>query len=263
MRKWIKCILIFSIIIFLLLPIISMIIWSFFSSWKARDILPNNFTLDGFKYFFTSKDWYIGIKSVIFSMEVALISLILSIMAARFFITRNMKHKITLESIFYLPMLLPVISICLGNHKLFLKYFSSCDIAILLLHIYFSLPYAFKLVYSYYTVWGIEDELAARGLGASFWQAFKYINMPIYTQGYVSSFFMAFIVSYSQYFINMFIGNNNHVNFSMIMTPYVANSNRNISAVYTLMYILYSVIVMIITSCITKRYNNSKYIEKE
>ncbi len=53
----------------------------------------------------------------------------------------------------------------------------------------------------------------------------------------------------------MFIGNNNHVNFSMIMTPYVANSNRNISAVYTLMYILYSVIVMIITSFITKRYN--------
>jgi putative spermidine/putrescine transport system permease protein len=262
-KKWIKHMLIFYIFTFLLLPIISMMIWAFFSNWKTTDILPNTFTLDGFTYFFKSGDWYVGIKSIIFSMEVGLISLILSIMAARFFITTHIKHKNALESIFYLPMLLPVISICLGSHKLFLKYFSSCNIAILVLHIYFSLPYAFKLVYSYYDVWGIEDELTARGLGATWWQAFKYVNIPLYAQGYLSSFFMAFIISYSQYFINMFIGNNNHVNFSMIMTPYIGNSNRNISAVYTLMYIFYSVIVMIGASFIAKRYSKDKYIERE
>lgn len=261
MRRWIKSVLIFSILIFLVLPIISMMVWAFFKSWKATDILPNTFTLDGFKYFFTSGDWFIGIKSIFFSIEVALISLVLSIMAARFFITTHIKYKITLESIFYLPMLLPVISICLGSHKLFLNYFTSCSIAVLVLHIYFSLPYAFKLIYSYYTVWGIGDELTARGLGASFWQAFKYVNIPLYAQGYASSFFMAFIISYSQYFINMFIGDNSHVNFSMIMTPYIGNSNRNIASVYTLMYILHGVIVMIISSYITKKYSNDKYRE--
>ncbi|GAA0779815.1 ABC transporter permease [Clostridium subterminale] len=261
MRRWIKSALIFSILIFLVLPIISMMVWAFFKNWRATDILPNTFTLDGFKYFFTSGDLYIGIKSIIFSIEVALISLILSIMAARFFITTHIKYKGTLESIFYLPMLLPVISICLGSHKLFLNYFSSCSIAVLVLHIYFSLPYAFKLIYSYYTVWGIEDELTARGLGASFWKAFKYVNIPLYAQGYASSFFMAFIISYSQYFVNMFIGDNSHVNFSMIMTPYIGNSNRNIASVYTLMYILYGVIVMIMTSFIAKKYSNDKYRE--
>ncbi len=210
MRRWIKSVLIFSILIFLVLPIISMMVWAFFKNWKATDILPNTFTLDGFKYFFTSGDWFIGIKSIFFSIEVALISLVLSIMAARFFITTHIKYKVTFESIFYLPMLLPVISICLGSHKLFLNYFTSCSIAVLVLHIYFSLPYAFKLI-------------------------------------------MAFIISYSQYFINMFIGDNSHVNFSMIMTPYIGNSNRNIASVYTLMYILHGVIVMIMSSYITKK----------
>ncbi|MEG1254609.1 hypothetical protein [Clostridium sp.] len=254
MKKVFHHIVISCILIFLLLPIISIIIWAFFSAWKSTYIWPSNFNLSGFQYFFNSKDWYIGLKSVVFSMEVGFVSLILSIMLSRFFITSEIKHKVILESVFYLPMLLPVISICLGSHKLFLRYFSSCGVAIMILHIYFSLPYAFKMVYSYYTVWGIEDEIIARGLGASPWQGFLHINIPIYFQGYISSFFMAFIVSYSQYFINFFIGNSNHINFSMIMTPYITNSNRNIAAVYTLMYLFYSVIVMQISSLIMKRF---------
>ncbi len=252
MKKFFYRAILFIILTFLMLPILSMVIWAFFSNWKTTDILPNSFTLAGFQYFFTSKDWYIGIKSVIFSMEVALVATISSIMVSRLLISINLKAKVALESIFYLPMLLPVISVCLGSHKLFLKSPLSSTFALLILHIYFSLPYAFKMIYSYYTVWGIEEEVTARGLGASFWQAFKYINIPIYIQGYIGSFVMAFIISYSQYFINLFIGNNNHVNFSMIMTPYITNSNRNISAVYTLMYVFYGVIVMIVTSLIGK-----------
>ncbi|MBU3189553.1 ABC transporter permease subunit [Clostridium bowmanii] len=252
MNKFCYRVVLIMIFAFLILPILSMVIWAFFTNWRSTDILPNSFTLAGFQYFFTSKDWYIGIKSVIFSVEVALIATISSIMVSRFLITINIKAKIALESIFYLPMLLPVISVCLGSHKLFLKSPLSSTFALLILHTYFSLPYAFKMTYSYYTVWGIEEELTARGLGASFWQAFKYINIPIYIKGYIGSFFMAFIISYSQYFINLFIGNNKHVNFSMIMTPYITNSNRNISAAYTLMYIFYGVVVMIFTSLIGK-----------
>lgn len=258
MKKLFNRVILFITFTFLILPILSMIIWAFFSNWKATDILPSFFTLAGFKYFFTSGDWYIGIKSVLFSVEVALIATILSTMVSRLLISINIKSKVTLESIFYLPMLLPVISVCLGSHKLFLKCGMSSTCALLILHIYFSLPYAFKMVYSYYTVWGIEEEYTARGLGASTWQAFKYINIPIYIQGYMASFFMAFIISYSQYFINFFIGNNNHVNFSMIMTPYITSSNRNISAVYTLMYIFYSVLVMILTSLIGKNISRKK-----
>jgi len=258
MKKFFYRVVLFIIFTFLILPMLSMLIWSFFSNWRAIDILPSSFTFAGFNYFFASKDWYIGIKSTIFSMEVALIATIISIMVSRFLISTNIKNKNTLESIFYLPMLLPVISVCLGSHKLFLQSPISSTFALLILHIYFSLPYAFKMTYSYYSIWGVEEELTARGLGASFWQAFRYINLPIYIQGYIGSFIMAFIISYSQYFINLFIGNHNNINFSMIMTPYIANSNRNIAAVYTLMYIFYGVVVMILTSLMGKNIARKK-----
>lgn len=258
MKKFLNRLILFMIITFLIVPLISMVIWCFFSRWRASCIMPTDFTLDGFEYFFKSGDWYIGLKSVFFSIEVAFISTVLSIMTSRFLIGTNMKNKVVLESIFYLPMLLPIISVCLGSHKLFLNLGIPSTVALLILHTYFSFPYAFKMTYSYYTAWGIEEELTARGLGASFWQAFRYINIPMYFKGYVSTFFMAFIISYSQYFINLFIGNNKHVNFSMIMTPYVTNSNRNIAAVYTFMYIIYTVIVMILLSFIERKIGKTK-----
>lgn len=244
---------------FLILPFVSMVVWSFFSSWGAGEILPQKFTLRGFEYFIRSGDWLIAAKSVSFSMAAAFISLALSIMLSRFFIKSNYKYKKQLESMFYLPMLLPVVSVCIGSHKMLLGLFSDYGkLMVLMLHIYFSLPYAFKIVYSCYNVWGIEQEYVARGLGADKWKSFCLINIPVYLNGYISSFIMAFIISYSQYFVNFFIGDYDSVNFSMIMAPYITGSDRNISSVYTLMYVLYGLIVMACCALIEKIYKNNK-----
>lgn len=250
------------LMIFLLLPLLSMLIWTFFSSWASNDNLPSNLTLKWFIYFVNSGDWLIGVKSVLFSISAAFFSLILSIMLSRFFIKSSFKYK-QLESMFYLPMLLPVVSVCIGSHKMLLNILGiKGSIIVLILHIYFSLPYAFKMVYSFYNVWGIEQEQVARGLGANRWKAFYLINVPIYLNGYISSFLMAFIISYSQYFVNFFVGDYNSVNFSMIMTPYITGSDRNIASVYIFLYMLYGIIVMLLCTGIEKMYNNRKRNER-
>lgn len=249
------------IMIFLTLPIVSMILWSFFSRWGAEILLPQNFTLKGFIYFFNSQDCMIASKSVAYSLLVSFISLALSIMLSRFFVNTNFKYKTQLESLFYLPMLLPVVSVCIGSHKMFLQLFSGCSgLIVLLLHIYFSLPYAFKIVYSCYEIWGVEQEQVARELGASRWKSFYLINVPVYLKGYITSFIMGFIISYSQFFINFFIGDSRFINFSMIMTPYITGSDRNISSVYTLLYILYGIIVMVLCSLIEKIFNKGRNV---
>lgn len=247
------------IMLFLVLPFLSMIIWSFFTNWPHNSIFPQNLSFKSFIYFFESKDWIIALNSVGFSLIVAFCSLIFSIMLSRFLISVNFKYKALLESLFYLPMLLPIVSISIGSHKMFLNIFlGDCGFIVFLLHIYFSLPYAFKMVYSYYNLWGIEQEQVARGLGANKYQAFYMINIPIYLKGYISSFIMAFIISYSQYFINFFIGDSSYVNFSMIITPYITGSNRNISSLYVLMYILYGIIVMMLCSLIERIYKTKR-----
>ena len=243
---------------FLLVPLMSMVLWMFFASWEGEALFPSNFTLAWFRYFFLSGDWLVGVKSVVFSSGVALVSLALSIMLSRFFLQSNFRYKIQLETLFYLPMLLPLVGVCIGSHKMLLKLGLGGGLMVFLLHVYFALPYGFRMVYSLYKLWGVEQEQIARGLGAGRWRAFCEVNIPLYMNGYIGGFVMAFIISYSQYFINFFVGDYSSVNFSMIVTPYITASDRNLASVYIFMYMIYGVFVMLICSCIEKVYKRKR-----
>jgi hypothetical protein len=59
------------------------------------------------------------------------------------------------------------------------------------------------------------------------------------------------------------MGDYRSVNFSMIMTPYITSSDRNIASVYTLLYILYGIIVMVLCTGIERIYNNRKRNESK
>jgi ABC-type spermidine/putrescine transport system permease subunit II len=233
----------YTILLFLVLPLVTMLVWSLVS--------PN-----GFEYLIRSGDYIVAIESAVFSLEIGLISVILSISLSRYLIKANIKHKVQLESLFYFPMLIPVVSVSIGSHKIFLGLGSQVSgLIIVLLHVYFSLPYAFKIVYACYSAWGVEYEQVGRELGASKLRVFFSINLPVYLKGYTSAFIMAFVVSYSQYFINYFIGDPRYVNFSMIMTPYISSSNRNISSVYTLVYVVLGIVVMGVLALIEKKFS--------
>lgn len=243
---------------FFLLPLLSMVLWMFFASWEAEALLPSHFTLAWFRYFFLSGDWLLGLKSTVFSSGVALLSLGLSIMLSRFFVKTNFRYKAQLETFFYLPMLLPLVGITIGSHKMLLKLGLDGGIMVFLLHVYFALPYGFRMVYSLYRLWGVEQEQIARGLGAGRLRAFCEVNVPLYMHGYLGAFVMAFIISYSQYFINFFVGDYRWVNFSMIMTPYIMGSDRNLASVYIFMYMIYGILVMLICSWIERVYKKRR-----
>jgi ABC-type spermidine/putrescine transport system permease subunit II len=183
----------FLIIIFLMIPIATMLIWSFFSNWQSGFLLPKDFTLDGFKYFFMSGDYIIAVKSTLFSISIAIISVILSITLSRFLIKSTFIYKLQLESLFYFPMLLPVVSISMGSHKMFLGLNGGLDgVVITILHIYFSLPYAFKIVYSCYLTWGMEYENIGRELGASEIKAFFFHQCSNISKGIYVVFYNGF-----------------------------------------------------------------------
>ncbi|MGM9652223.1 MAG: hypothetical protein ACI3XP_01130 [Eubacteriales bacterium] len=117
---------------------------------------------------------------------------------------------------------------------------------------YFAFPYVFKLAYSCYAALGTGAETSAKNLGAGKCRIFFQIHLPTYLFGYLTAFMMGFIVSYSQYFVNFYLGGADHINFSMIMTPLVTGSNRNLASVYTLMYLLFGSAVLLICSVIPK-----------
>ena len=235
----------------ILLPFAAMLVWAFFSSWPADSLLPQHFTLDGFRSFL-KRDMGMACRSTLFSLFAAALPLLLCIPAARGLLQTRSRIRRYLEALLYLPMLLPVVSVSMGSHKLFLALSLTGTPVILLMHIYFAIPYVFKLTYSCYTALGIGAETSARNLGAGNCRIFIRIHLPAYLPGYLTAFMMGFVVSYSQYFVNFYLGGADHINFAMVMAPLITGSNRNLASVYILMYLLFGGAVLLLCSVIPK-----------
>lgn len=240
-------------VILISLPLVTMFLWAFFETWGADNPFPSRFTMGGFRYFFT-RDLPTALKSVAFSMAVSFLTLCVCILTAKglYELCAAAVKKRTVEAIMYLPMILPVVSICMGVHKLFLRLGITGSAAVFLMHGYFAFPYIFQIVYALFTSWGTEYEKTAMNLGCGHLRSFFSVHLPIYLPGYRNAFFMGFIISYSQYFINFYLGGWEDINFAMIMSPYVTSSNRNLSNVYTLMYLLFGGVVLILTNFIKR-----------
>lgn len=239
------------------LPFASMLVFCVFARWPIDSLFPQNFTLDGFLYFF-KRDLDIAVKTTWFSLVVSFLTLVLCIPAARGLLSMRRSVRKWIEPLFYFPMLLPVVSVSIGSHKLFLSLTVTGTVAVVLMHMYFVIPYMFQMVYSSHTVLGLSTETAAKNLGIGKWRIFFQIHLPIYLADYLSAYAMGFIISYSQYFVNFYLGGADDINFSMIMTPLITGSNRNIASVYTLMYLVFGSVVLFICSAIPRILHRKK-----
>lgn len=232
-------------------PFASMLVFSLFAKWPADSLLPQTPTLDGFRYFF-KRDYITAVNSTLFSMLVSLLTTALCIPAARGLHGMSRGARRLIEPLFYFPMLLPVVSISIGSHKLFLSVSVIGTAAVLLMHIYFAIPYVFQIVYSAQAVISLSAETAAKNLGADKLSIFLHIHLPAYLPDYLSAYAMGFIISYSQYFVNFYLGNSGNINFSMVLAPLITGSNRNVASVYSLMYLLFGAAVLLLCSAIPK-----------
>ncbi|MDF2557504.1 MAG: Binding-protein-dependent transport system inner rane component precursor [Bacillales bacterium] len=228
---------------FFLLPGLSLFLWSYITVWKFEDWYPKQFSGKGFYYFFSSGDYKILIYTCIFSCIVAVVSIVLAILASSGLMRMNTRLATKFEGFLYLPLLFPVVGICMGMHRLFLSASASSIINIFIMHVYFSIPYAFMVIYSGYKEIGRKWFLISKNLGLTNVQTLIHIELSMIKEYLYSAFLFAFSVSYGQYYINVFLGEYEDINFSMVIAPYLQTSNRNIGAVYILMYLLMGYVV--------------------
>ena len=102
-------------------------------------------------------------------------------------------------------------------------------------------------------------ELQAKVLGASSFNTFRYKTLPLILPGIIGASSMCFIKSFSQYFLTMLIGGGNVITYPMIMFPYIQSGDRTIASLYSLVFLIVSIIVLILVEGkIKKNYVDNK-----
>ena len=232
-----------------------MIIWAFASSWIYPELLPNTYSLRALEYITNIQHVKILLDSLIISFIVVTITIILSIPAAKALALYEFRGKNIFEMIILSPIIIPTISIAMGIHITFIKLgLANNIVGVIIINLLPCIPYGVRMISDVYKLLGNKFEQQASVLGANKFNSFIYITLPLLMPGIIGASSMCFIISFSQYFLTLIIGGGIITTYPMIMFPYIQSGDRTLSAIYSIVFLIVSLIVLIIIEYSVNRY---------
>lgn len=260
MNNKFKNLIINIIIALLIMPLIILFIWAISSSWVFPEILPSEISFRGFEYIFNGENVRLLINSLCISMIVVFLNNIICIPAAKALAFYNFKFKKLFEILILSPIIIPIISIAMGIQLTFIKLgLANTVLGVIIINIIPCIPYGVKMITDVYKIIGDKYEKQASMLGANKLYILRYVTIPLILPGIIGASSMCFIISFSQYFLTLLIGGGNVITYPLIMFPYIQSGDRLISSVYSIVFIIISLIVLaLIESSLHKYYKNYK-----
>ncbi|RDV07340.1 ABC transporter permease [Sphingorhabdus pulchriflava] len=214
MRSWVA-----ATMFFLYAPLLVLMIFSFNDS--KRNVVWKGFTL---KYYEKALNNDSLVEAMVNSLTIAglatVFSLVLGALAAVMLWRFKFPFKGAVEGTMSLPIIVP--EICLG--VAFLIFFAKIEwptelpwplnlSAITIAHITFCFPFVAMVVRSRLASFNIEEEEAAKDLGASEWQTFRDILLPHMKPGLIAGALLAFTLSLDDFVITFFTSGPDTITF--------------------------------------------------
>jgi putative spermidine/putrescine transport system permease protein len=153
-----------------------------------------------------------------------------------------------LQGLFLSPLSLPAIVLGIALLQFYSAYGIPRTTATLVLaHILIACPYTIRLISVSLTSFDRNLELAARNLGASPWTAFRRVTMPLIQPGLVAGLIFAFIVSFDDISVSLFLASDRAMTLPVRVFTYIEqNSDPFITAVSSLLILTVVVLAVAI-----------------
>lgn len=201
------------VLFFLVMPLIVIIPLSFNASpyftftHKMLELNPAGYSTQWYLKFFSDPDWLRAVKnSFIIAPAATVIATALGTLAALGLTRPHMPLGGAITSILILPMIVPLI-ITATAMFFFLSYLHIVNsyVGIIIAHSILGVPFVVITVSAVLS--GFDQQLyrAALSLGASPWRAFSKVTMPLILPGIISGALFAFMTSFDEVVIVLFI----------------------------------------------------------
>lgn len=266
-RNNILCkILIIAFIILIIFPLIILLFWAFTKTWTWPKLFPESFSFRGFRYVLAkeSNSLHILCYSILLSTLVTIVTIILSIPAAKALGVYRFRGKGLIKLIILAPVIIPPVSLGMGIHVAFIKFnLANSFLGVVIIHLLPCIPYAIRILSDVFEIIGDKYEQQGRVLGATTLNCFMNITIPLILPGIVSASFLVFIISFSQYFLTFLIGGGRVITLPLVMVPFIQSGDRSIAAAYSVVFIITTLVMMFSLEKLTKKYykmNNVYYL---
>lgn len=229
-----------TFVLIVILPVAVMLVWTVTERWAWPGLLPQVFSMRALEEIFRRSGSLakLFLSSIMISAVVAALSVVIGTLTARALTLYEFPGKGLMYFLTVLPFMVPATVFAMGVQVTFIRLGLNNTVAgVVISHLICSLPYAVRLLMDGTAAVGDRLEEQARVLGASAGQAFFRVTLPILVPVILSSFSMAYIVSFSQYFLTLLIGGGQVKTFTIVMVPYLQSGDRNIACAYSVIFL--------------------------
>lgn len=233
--------------LFLLAPLLIVFVISF-SSNQYLSFPPEGFTFHWYQVLPQETTFVSGLQtSLITASIVTVIVLLTGVPAALALYRYDFRGKAAIAAFFLSPLLVPTIVLALGLVLVLgpLGLTNTYE-SIIIGHIGITIPYVIRTTLMSISTSDTSCEEAARVLGANGFTVFRRITLPIIAPGVISGGVIAFIVSFDEAVISLFVAESGRPTLPVQVLRYVENQADAVVAALSVVLILFSVVIVVI-----------------
>jgi ABC-type spermidine/putrescine transport system permease subunit II len=206
----------------LLLPLLIVVVISF-TSGAGVDFPPPGYSLRWFEYIAQRPEFVSGtVNSLVLAVVATVLALVLGVLASFGLVRYRFRGKGLVEALFLAPLVVP--SLIIGVSLLY--FFSSLGFTdafqrLVLAHLILTVPYTIRSVSA--TLYGLDPsyEEASRVMGAGSLRTFRKVVLPMIRPGIVVACLFAFIVSFDNFNLSIFLIDGNTVTLPVRIFTYL------------------------------------------
>jgi putative spermidine/putrescine transport system permease protein len=206
----------------LLLPLLIVVVISF-TSGAGVDFPPPGYSLRWFEYIAQRPEFVSGtVNSLVLAVVATVLALALGVLASFGLVRYRFRGKGLVEALFLAPLVVP--SLIIGVSLLY--FFSSLGFTdafqrLVLAHLILTVPYTIRSVSA--TLYGLDPsyEEASRVMGAGTLRTFRKVVLPMIRPGIVVACLFAFIVSFDNFNLSIFLIDGNTVTLPVRIFTYL------------------------------------------
>ena len=194
--------------LFLLVPTLIIVPMSFTTA-AQLEFPPVGFTLDWYVKILTDSEWQIALKnSLVIGISTALLATVIGTTAALALEANEFRGKVIVLGLLLSPMVTPVIVLGVGTYMLFARWGLSGTLpGMIAAHTVLAIPFVLVSVMASLKMVNPNLALASAGLGGGRLFTFRRVTLPLIKPGVVSGAVFAFITSWDEVVIAIFVSN--------------------------------------------------------
>ncbi len=228
------------LIVWLILPLVPMLIWSFARGWRFPDLLPQQWSLQAWEYALSDRSGVIeslGV-TVLIAAAATLLSILVGVPAGRALGLYKFRGK---GSSIDDPR---------PRHRarhrrrawpafVFIQLGLTNTLSgVILVHLIPTLPYMTLVMAGIFANYDPAFESQARSLGANAFQTFWHVTLPAIMPGIIVGGLFAFLVSWSQYVLTLLIGGGRVITLPLLLFNFASSGRNDITGAIGIIYIL-------------------------